>query len=118
MVSMRLFLDCSLACARLVTPCGTQTHFLGVAFMTLAFGPRLAFLGLCCALGALCFNDLADWRNFPLNATLGAFLPVSVASGLFFLISRFLPKNPFIYSALPAPPHAAPCLCLFPPFVP
>ena len=82
---------------RAAPPPGLQTHFLGAAFMVLAFGPRLAFLGLGLALCSVSYSQAADWAAFPLNLFFSCAMPAALCRAVHLACLRWLPKNPFVY---------------------
>ncbi len=76
---------------------GFALHLLGGTVFTLAFGPWLAFIGLCVVLTAVALNGAIGWEYFAVNAlTMGA-VPVFVSHAVLRFSERFLPRQIFVY---------------------
>ena len=76
---------------------GLTLHLLGANVFALAFGPHLAFIGLCLVTLGITLNGAAGSFAYGANALLLAALPVFLSYQLFRLFSTILPKHFFIY---------------------
>lgn len=76
---------------------GLNLHLMGAAVMVLAFGPRLALIGLLAVLAGVTANGSAAWSSFALNALVMVVVPVAAAWGWLRLAERFLPRHLFVY---------------------
>lgn len=76
---------------------GLSLHLLGATVFTLAFGPWLAFLGLCAVLAAVTLNGGAGWQSFAANALLMAGVAVTVSHLALRASERYLPRHLFVY---------------------
>lgn len=76
---------------------GLSLHLIGAAVLALAFGPGLAFIGLCAALLGVTLNGDAGWASFAANALLMGGLSVGVSRGVLRFSERFLPRQLFVY---------------------
>lgn len=76
---------------------GLTLHLLGANLFTLAFGPHLAFVGLCLVLLGVTLNGAAGHFAYALNALLLAGCGVFLSHFLFRIFSSFLPRHFFVY---------------------
>lgn len=76
---------------------GLSMHLLGASVFTLCFGPALAFIGLSLVLLGITLNGAAGAFAYGLNALLLAGLGVFFSHYLYRFVSRFFPKNFFVY---------------------
>nr|WP_255680807.1 energy-coupling factor ABC transporter permease [Azonexus sp. R2A61] len=76
---------------------GLTLHLLGANLFTLAFGPHLAFVGLCLVLLGVTLNGAAGHFAYALNALLLAGCGVLLSHFLFRIFSSFLPRHFFVY---------------------
>lgn len=76
---------------------GLSLHLLGAMVFTLAFGPHLAFIGLCAVLAGISLNGTTGWQAYAANALLMAAVSVLVAQAVLRLNERFLPRQLFVY---------------------
>ena len=76
---------------------GLSLHLLGATVMTLCFGWRLAFVGLCLVLAAVSLNGDAGWESFAANALLMGGLSVIASQAIYRATDRFLPQHFFVY---------------------
>lgn len=76
---------------------GLSLHLLGAAVMTLCFGWRLAFLGLCLVLAGVTLNGDAGWEGYAINALLMGGVGVPVSHAVWRATDRFLPRHFFVY---------------------
>ncbi len=79
-----------------IKPC-LSLHLLGATLCVAAFGPRLAFIGLCGALLGVTLNGAAGWESFAANALLMAGVGSLVSALLLRFNDLFLPANFFVY---------------------
>jgi uncharacterized membrane protein len=76
---------------------GLSMHLLGASVFTLCFGPALAFIGLSVVLLGITLNGASGAFAYGLNALLLAGLGVFFSHYLYRCVSRFFPKNFFVY---------------------
>ncbi len=76
---------------------GLSLHLLGATVMTLCFGWRLAFVGLCLVLVGVSLNGDAGWTSYAADALLMGGVGVMVSQTIYRLADRFLPRNFFVY---------------------
>jgi uncharacterized membrane protein len=76
---------------------GINMHLSGAMLMTLMFGLRLGFLGMCLVIFATCFFNDAFFINLGVSVLLNALLPVTLLYSIFLLLEAKLPRNFFIY---------------------
>lgn len=76
---------------------GLTLHLLGANLFTLAFGPHLAFVGLCLVLLGVTLNGAAGHFAYAVNALLLAGCGVFLSHFLFRIFSSFLPRHFFVY---------------------
>ncbi|MCL2830545.1 MAG: energy-coupling factor ABC transporter permease [Betaproteobacteria bacterium] len=76
---------------------GFALHLLGGTVFTLAFGPWLAFIGLCLVLAGVAANGAISWEYFAVNALVMGALPVFVSNAVLRFSERFLPRQIFVY---------------------
>jgi uncharacterized membrane protein len=76
---------------------GLSFHVLGATFLTLVFGWRLAFLGLCIVLAGVTLAGQSGLETFAHNALLLGAVPVGLSEGVRQLAERFLPRHLFVY---------------------
>lgn len=76
---------------------GLALHLVGATVFTLAFGPALAFAGLCVALAGATLNGAAGWQSFAANALLMAGCGVAVTQAVLRASERFLPRQVFVF---------------------
>lgn len=76
---------------------GLSLHLLGATVMTLCFGWRLAFIGMCLILLGVSLNGDAGWKSFALNALLMGGVGVLVSQTTYRMTDRFLPHHFFVY---------------------
>ena len=76
---------------------GLSLHLLGANLFTLAFGPHLAFIGLCLVVFGITLNGAAGYFSYAANALLLAGVGVFLSHQLFRLLSSVLPKHFFVY---------------------
>ncbi|MCE1240594.1 MAG: energy-coupling factor ABC transporter permease [Azonexaceae bacterium] len=76
---------------------GLTLHLLGANLFALAFGPHLAFVGLCLVLLGVTLNGAAGHFAYALNALLLAGCGVLLSHFLFRIFSSFLPRHFFVY---------------------
>lgn len=76
---------------------GLSLHLLGATVFSLAFGPWLAFIGLCLVLAGVSFNDGGSLQAYAANALIMAGVPVAVSMGVLRFSERVLPRQLFVY---------------------
>lgn len=76
---------------------GLNLHMLGAMAAALTLGPQLAVVSLALALTGITLNGAIEWQAWPVNFVLMVALPVSVASGIHRLVTRWLPAHFFIF---------------------
>jgi uncharacterized membrane protein len=76
---------------------GLGIHLLGACVFTLAFGPFLAFIGLCATTLGITLNGSAGGFSFALNALFMAGIGVCCSQFFYQISLRFLPKHFFVY---------------------
>jgi uncharacterized membrane protein len=76
---------------------GLSLHLLGASVMVLAFGFRLAFIGLCIVLAAITLNGDAGWLGYAANALLMGGVSTAAAHLVLRFNERFLPPQIFVY---------------------
>lgn len=76
---------------------GLALHLLGANLFTLAFGPHLAFIGLCLVMLGITLNGAAGMFAYALNALLLAGFGVFLSHSLFSFLSCRLPRHFFVY---------------------
>lgn len=76
---------------------GLSLHLLGAMVFTLAFGPHLAFIGLCAVLAGISLNGATGWQAYAANALLMVAVSVLAAHAVLRFNERFLPRQLFVY---------------------
>ena len=76
---------------------GLSLHLLGATVFALAFGPWLAFIGLCMVLAGVSLNDGGSYQTFAANALIMAAVPIAVSMGVLRFSERFLPRQVFVF---------------------
>lgn len=76
---------------------GLSLHLLGAMLCSLAFGPRLAFVGLCGALAGITLNGAAGWESYAANALIMGGVGTLVSRVVLRFNERVLPANFFVY---------------------
>ena len=76
---------------------GLTLHLLGANVFTLAFGPHLAFIGLCLVTLGITLNGAAGGFAYGANALLLAGFSVLMSYQMFKVLSNALPRHFFVY---------------------
>lgn len=76
---------------------GLSLHLLGATVMTLCFGWRLAFIGLCLVLAGVSLNGDAGWESYAANALLMGAVGVLVSQAIYQAVDRYLLNHFFVY---------------------